>query len=162
MNILNQKPPIYDQAKKVLGDLTGMVFCYGDNIYFPDGISPVLPSDVIVHEAVHSAQQDESPSEWWKRYLIDPEFRLRQELQAFQEQYQYCCTIVKDTNHRAKILHTLALQLSHKNYGPMITYQSARHRIKNAMIKKAAEAAYFLLSLYKPNPVLSVWWDLTA
>ena len=120
MNILNAKPPIYDKAKAVFGNLRGMVFTYGDNIYYPDGKEPKLPADVLVHEAVHIAQQENSPSEWWNKYLSDPEFRLRQELQAYREQYQYCCAIVQDRNERARIAHRLAADLSGPAYGSMI------------------------------------------
>lgn len=131
MNILNQKPPIYDKAKAAFGDLAGMVFCYGDTIYFPDGKEPKLPADVIVHEAVHSAQQEElGPMGWWKKYLNDPEFRFRQELQAYQEQYQYCCAIVKDRNERARIAHRLAADLSGPAYGRIVDGVKALTLIK--------------------------------
>lgn len=62
------------------------VFCYGDTMYTKS--EQEIPEDVVFHEKIHSLQQKGRPDIWWQKYLISPDFRLSQELEAFSRQYQ--------------------------------------------------------------------------
>ncbi len=130
MNISNGHPPhsIRERAQQKLGNVSGMVFCYGDTIYSPD--AGELPPDVIAHEKVHMEQQGEDPLGWWDKFFTDPAFRLAQELEGFRAQYDYCVKHQPDRNARARSLHFLATNLSSAAYGRMISFNEAREKIR--------------------------------
>lgn len=98
-------PPIYKQAKEKFGvDFYKRgVFTYGDTIYFAKGN---LTPDIIVHEMKHMKQQVNvgGPENWWKKYFEDEEFRLSQEIEAYQAQYKEVCIQTKDKEQRYKDL----------------------------------------------------------
>jgi len=124
MKIKYEFPPIYDLVTKSFGSMDKyIVYTYGDTIYSPHGI---VPSDnVIVHETVHSRQQDKDPQSWWERYVEDKTFRLEQELEAYRAQYQFYKTTNKDRNDRARFRMKIAGHLSGSMYGSMITLKKA-------------------------------------
>ena len=64
--------------------LEDIVFTYGDIIYTRQPLSYGL----ITHETTHIMQQAKNKDEWWGRYLIDDDFRLEQEIEAYQRQLQ--------------------------------------------------------------------------
>jgi hypothetical protein len=67
---------------------------------------------------------------WWRKWLEDPEFRLSQELEAYQEQYQF---FVKTESNREKVnqaLWSIAGMLSSKIYGSVISHSEAVLAIK--------------------------------
>jgi hypothetical protein len=106
-----------------------IIFTIGDKIYAKNG----LPLDLVVHETTHVHQQTRrniNPTIWWDRYIADPQFRLIQELEAYQNQYQYVIETHKDRNTRAKALSQFARDLSSPIYGNVITYNEALKRIK--------------------------------
>lgn len=131
MGVIFEKPPIFDRVAKVF-DIRGkmVVFAYGDNIYNPfrAGIS----DDLRIHEEVHMRQQKAigGPEVWWDRYLIDAEFRLSQEIEAYQAQYKYFCEQNKDKNMRFKFLNKIAGDLSSQMYKVDIGFMEACKSIK--------------------------------
>ena len=131
MRIINEKPPIYEDALKAFNfnpDTT--VFTYGDNLYNPAGLT--IHTDLLIHEMVHMEQQkhdDTVAKIWWQRYIQDTAFRLDQELEAYGEQYRYICGQVKDKNKRYRILRILAGFLSGPMYGNIISMRDAELQI---------------------------------
>ena len=124
MSILNSKPPVYDRVAAVLDfDPSTVVFAYAPDIYFPSG--KILSSDVIAHENVHITQQGSGPEAWWNRYISDVDFRLNQEIEAYQAQYRHICSVIKDRNARNRSLHVLAGYLSSAMYGNKVTHSEA-------------------------------------
>lgn len=111
------------------------VWTYGDTIYNPGGIN--MPEDLIAHESTHAVQQENyegGKDAWWKRYLIDADFRAEQEAQAYGVQYASFCSTNKDRNRRALFLNTIAGTLS----GPL--YQVAMNKAQaSKYIKELAE-----------------------
>ena len=87
----------------------------------------------MVHEQVHIEQQrrqNDGEMGWWRKWLEDPEFRLSQELEAYQEQYQF---FVKTESNREKVnqaLWSIAGMLSSKIYGSVISHSEAVLAIK--------------------------------
>lgn len=132
MKIINEMPP---QAlmDRIFG--AGMhpsertLYTYGDTLYVPSG-NPV-PDDLMVHEETHMEQQGLTPEAWWDRYLIDPYFRLQQEVEAYGNQYAYLCAVHRDRNYRMRILIDLARILSGPVYGQMIPHSEAMKMIKS-------------------------------
>lgn len=131
MKIIVAWPPNIEDIKKKF-DLKGKrpIFAWGHFIFNP--YSAGITEDLLEHETVHSIQQDKmGPVEWWKLYLNDPEFRLAQEIPAYQVQYQNLCKKFKDGNARYRIAYRLAGDLSGAMYGNMIPFDQAITLIKN-------------------------------
>jgi len=129
MKISHDKFPFYDECVRAFDISPRTVFTYGDTIYKSPNceISP----DLLAHEQVHSIQQERMGKDlWWKTYLVNPEFRLSQEVPAYQEQYKHFKGNNRETN--AKFLHKIASDLSGKTYGNIINYYKALKIIKNA------------------------------
>lgn len=126
MKIIQSFPPNYDVISATF-DLSGKtpIFCYGDIIYSP--YVKELPEHLIVHEEVHSGQQEAHAGGvegWWKDYLESPSFRLEQELEAYRRQYQF----VKAQSSRQvnrDFLKTIARDLSSAMYGHLVTKDQA-------------------------------------
>lgn len=134
MKISLEKPPCYEEANKFfkLEELNlGTIFTYGDTLYNPNNVQ--LTQDLIVHEMVHAEQQAHSDTGgklWWQMYLADPDFRLKQEAEAYSAQYKFICKNVKDRNARTRVLYQLARQLSGKMYGEIVSHSEAMRLIK--------------------------------
>ncbi len=131
MEIRIEKPPVWEEANKAFKLQKGVVFTYGNIIYNPDNIE--ISGDLMVHERTHARQQEYNETVakvWWDRYLIDPAFRLEQEVAAYAAQYRYICAIVKDRNTRDRNLRALATFLSSPLYGCDITVHRAMECIK--------------------------------
>ncbi len=126
-------------------NVEGTFWTYGDTIYSPGGVN--IPPDVVAHEEQHSRQQEayqgcvhkssEEPcteecqkkwgkDAWWRRYLIDPRFRLEQEAEAYGTQYRFFCENVGDRNKRAIFLHRLAAILAGPLYQVAVSTQQAK------------------------------------
>lgn len=132
MKISRELPPNYDELKeKFEFDLTTAVFTHGETIYCPGGgwVDPSL----IAHEELHMLQQDEmgGPSNWWRKWIDDPKFRMEQELAAYRLQYKNICLNVSDRELVTKCLHSFALDLASPQYGEVITYGEAFRLLRN-------------------------------
>lgn len=86
MQIIKEYPPNYAKIKEILNPPDTVCFTYGSTIYNPSGNE--IKDDLLIHEQVHEKQQT-NPEEWWDRYLIDKDFRLEQELEAYATQYNW-------------------------------------------------------------------------
>ena len=134
-------PPNIDAIREHL-ELTGdEIFAYGKIIFNPN--KKLLTPDLLAHEAVHLEQQSGKTEEWWKLYLVDKEFRTAMELPAFQIQYRVAKQVIKDRNRLFNYLKQLAINLSGKTYGQMMTFSEAVEQIKkeklfnlNGLLKK--------------------------
>lgn len=133
MRISAEKPPIYEEAKKLfnLKEGQGTVFTYGDCVYNPDGID--MPEHLIVHEMEHAKQQEHNDTVaglWWKRVLADPAFRVDQEARAYGAQYAYIRKRVKDRNKCSGYLLEMSQMLSGPMYGNCVSRQEAQRLIR--------------------------------
>jgi hypothetical protein len=133
VEIRNEKPPAWIMdgcmsSFRVSVDHT--VWTYGNVIFNPGGQQ--LPDHIIVHEATHMRQQAEiGKDEWWKRFLIDPAFRVEQEAQAYSVQYGFFCGQVHDRNKRALFLRQLASHLSGPLYQTSLSHAEAVSLIRD-------------------------------
>src|SRR3990167_5904365 len=97
MKQINDYPPNIEQIRAAFPLHKGIVFTYGDTIYNPDG--GFIDQHLEAHEATHALQQALiGVDRWWDRYIRDPVFRFRQELEAYRAQYQDRKTVEKDRN----------------------------------------------------------------
>lgn len=130
--IVNYPPEgIYERAKAKWGvSFDNVIFANGDKIHSKYQLS----YDLIAHEEVHLRQQKEiGLDEWWERYFTNDEFRLEQEIEAYQEQYRSVYLNVKDRNERARSLFYMANAISGSNYGSMIPYNKGLQIIRNGL-----------------------------
>lgn len=129
MKIIQEKPPNWDKISDVFEIKRGMVFTFGETIYNPDGLPISRP--LLEHEEVHSKQQkDYGIEKWWDRYMVDPAFRLAQELPAYQAEYRGLKRFIKDRNKLSKVARLLAETLSSPMYGEMISQSEAYNAIR--------------------------------
>lgn len=130
MKIIKDFPPIIDDIDKAFpGTKTrpGVLFCWGEVIFNPSGIT--IPRQLMVHESVHSARQDLAPAPWWKEYLSDPKFRITEEILAHKAEWSDYMSEHMDRNQRAIYFHGMALRLSGPLYGNAITFREAKRLI---------------------------------
>lgn len=123
-------PPNYNEIVKYF-DVRGrktIVFTYGDTIYCPSGNLDLSP-DLEAHEAVHIVQQKRvgGPKKWWDRYYTDMEFRLSQELEAYQEQYKHAKKVSRP--YARFLLRSVSKDLASGMYGKMLTKEEAKAAI---------------------------------
>ncbi len=129
MKIVYDYPPNYTDILVRFGLLNeSVIFTYGDTIYSPT--AQEIPPHLEVHEKVHMHQQGNDPASWWERYLLEDEFRLSQEVEAYHEQYQFVRQDVKDPNRRTRLLMKIASDLSGPMYGNIVTHRQALNMIK--------------------------------
>lgn len=113
MKVVDEFPPNIDEIKQIFPIGSEQpVFAYGDTIYNPYKLP--IPDDIIVHEEVHCRQQKDQPDWWWKKYLVDSEFRKDQEAEAYAAQYNFVRQI---TN--AKLAKECLFDLSSGLSGPL-------------------------------------------
>lgn len=130
MEIKQEFPPNISEIVKTF-DIHGLnpVFTYGDVLYNPTGGE--ISDDLMTHEETHAKQQrDFGKEDWWTRYLIDPTFRMMQEVEAYREQYKH----IERTCNRAErrwYLEEFAKNLSSRLYGNIIKKKQAQELIKN-------------------------------
>lgn len=133
MKIVKGYPPNHAEIVEMLHPAPNYIFTYGDTVFSPT--TDVIPPDILAHESVHERQQTSkwhfSPTRWWKKYLIDPQFRYEQELEAYQAQYQFVKAHVRDRNMVHKLLHEMGRALSSANYGNVVGFSEAVEKIKN-------------------------------
>ena len=121
--------PYYKQVVGKFGltekDTEHIAFTCGDTIYCYDQLSYGL----VAHEITHVFQQMRIGSAiWWKKYLQSPDFRLGQELEAYQQQYRI---LRKNDLGKAEMeLTRLAGDLSGAMYGGIIDFDEAIKKIK--------------------------------
>lgn len=127
LKIVKSFPPNIDQIKSVFTIPHSVVFTYGDILYNPTG--SFINSALMIHEETHQKQQDSHPDIWWSRYLIDPDFRLDQEVEAYRNQYQYMQKNIKDPFKLEQQLTFLANDLSSPMYGSIIPFYRAKELI---------------------------------
>ena len=133
MIVKNEQPPkhVWDSVTAAFKVPEKVFFTYGDIIYVV-GDAKLTP-DTIRHEETHRDQQahiEGGPDEWWHRFVVDKEFRLDQESEAYAAQYRFLCQNNKDKNKQFAYLRALGTMLSSPIYGSMISKGEAMNLIR--------------------------------
>jgi len=137
MKVVRARPPLFDliDAKfNILGK--PILFSWGRKIFIPTGDLNVSPA-LMVHERTHGARQlayasassfteDQRIELWWRRYIIDIDFRAAEEVLAHRAEYRHLCDHAGGRNQRRRHLSIIATRLSHPLYGPMMNKVAAR------------------------------------
>lgn len=136
MKIVVARPPNFDAIDAVfhVSKRRGVLFCYGDTIFNPDGVA--VSEAIKAHEAVHSLRQAHDPAAWWGRYLVDAEFRFNEELPAHDAEYRWHAEQMGiSRNQRRVYLRMIATRLASSLYGNIVTV----HRAKELILKGSRE-----------------------
>lgn len=130
MKISTERPPNYELLLQVFPEIPELrpIFCFGEVIHNPFNVD--VTEDLIVHESVHAIQQGGDSYSWWERYLIDPGFRLEQEVEAYREQYRFVSKHLRDREKVNAFLNRYAMALSSALYGNLCTHSEARVLIR--------------------------------
>lgn len=127
--IKREKPPNWNKLVKAFGVEWGTIcVAYDKDIYAGDKAN--LSPDVITHESVHLARQEEDPVGWWESYMKSKEFRFKEEVLAYRAQFSYLRDTIKDRNVLARYLWRLAEGLSGEMYGNIVSHREAMKLIK--------------------------------
>lgn len=137
MKIVHDKPPIYERARAVFkfSPHAGILFAWGDTIYATNGAG--VSGDLMAHESIHELQQEVAggPAIWWDRYLVDPEWRLEQEIEAYGAQVRYMRVMQYNKKKFSQILDKITFDLSGPMYGSIIGYAEAQRQIQEASMQ---------------------------
>jgi hypothetical protein len=121
-------PPNYAKVVAVFPEArqAGSIFTYAPKVYFTG--KGELSRELKVHEHVHLVRQFEAggPEAWWERYLVDPTFRLVEELHAHRAEW-----LAYQRRHGPgeRYLRLVASRLAGPFYGNMVSLELARHAI---------------------------------
>lgn len=129
--IIKSFPPNIEQIQSFFTTPPTAIFAYSPFIYSP--LTTNLPTHLLKHEQVHLNQQNTNPEEWWNRYLTDKDFRLSQEVEAYQTQYRYLKRNIKNLQKLDYELDFLVSDLSSPMYGSIISPAVARNLITNGI-----------------------------
>ena len=117
--------PLIDKIKKIFPIKFNTIFAYDDTIYTNND----LDYSLIRHEITHILQQEKlGKDEWWNKYLNNKYFRLKQELEAYGNQYK--CYKEVGLKKAEVMLDFIAKDLSSELYGNIISYQEVINLIK--------------------------------
>jgi hypothetical protein len=118
-------PEIYQKCHEAFGVEwgTGLAITYGDTVYCDRDI----PMDLWAHELTHVKQQLAMGKEaWWDRYFSDPEFRVREEVDAYLHQIDWLKKNIKDRNTLYKAILSIRKTLSGPMYGNAISFEDTK------------------------------------
>lgn len=119
--IIHNKPPIYERLSKQFGVEwdNGVIITYYPHIYYKYELSKFK----IIHEEVHLRQQSSFKGgidAWWDEYCSNPQFRLKQELEAYGAEVKYIRKKIKNIPEREKYMQHIADSLGGSMYGNII------------------------------------------
>lgn len=103
-------------------DMSQCVIALGSTVYLPEGkVKDNVGPDVQVHEVHHVKQQQKGPLRWWLKYWWSYDFRMAQELEAYQVQYHFAEGIFPSFRAKTIYAHELAEALCSPLYvGPEV------------------------------------------
>lgn len=120
-------PPMIDEIDAAF-NVRGkpVIYAWGQTVYNPMKIE--IAPQLAAHEGAHCHQQGDDIEGWWRNYIDDPEFRLRQEVQAHQVEYRYLIQN-GNRNDRRRAKKHVAQRLASPLYGRLITPKEAERII---------------------------------
>ena len=125
-------PPIYPKLVETfrIHERRDVVFSFGPKLYNPYGT--YIPDAIIVHEAIHGARQGKGVNDvngWWSRYMVDPAFRLVEEIHAHRAECRWLLEH-NDRRRRRAAIKQVAAKLAAPLYGSLVTLSEARKLLK--------------------------------
>lgn len=136
MKIITGYPPNFRDIVAVfpMAGSPDTVFAYGDRLYSPT--PGVVGPSVVAHEWAHGERQlayeigilpETKIDMWWQRYLVDPAFRLDEELIGHRAEYRWL--LEHDPRNERRHRDAIAKRLSGPLYGRMISFADALQQV---------------------------------
>ncbi len=136
MRIVKENSPNIEELKLFFPIDGNQYFPFGDKLYNPSGEE--IPPDILHHEGIHSKQQGDNSMWWWHEYIINRDFRLKQEVEAYAKQYLFVKKLYKNKGVK-EALEEFAENLSSPLYRLGITRSHAetliRYKAKMMVLK---------------------------
>lgn len=131
LEVIEDWPPNIDAIDEVLHvrHRPGIIYCYGRRIFNPWKIT--VDQYLMAHEEVHADRQTD-PEGWWRRYLVDVEFRFQEELPAHIAQAKAFAAANGERWRRRAYVSQVAKTLSGPIYGHLISFEKARQILREA------------------------------
>ena len=133
MKIVKSLPPNFDAIVAVIPRAanSNVMFTYGDTIYAPGGGD--ISDWLVAHEEIHCFRQGHDPEGWWKRYLVDIQFRFNEELIAHRVEWRTWMNMgARNRHERLRMMRIIAGRLSGPLYGGLVNFENARSLILSA------------------------------
>ncbi len=130
MKIVKGRPPNFDEIVAAIPHAANpnVLFAYGNTIYTPSG-SEISPW-IVAHEEIHSMRQGADPDGWWRRYLVDKQFRFTEELVAHRCEWRTWMNMgVRNRHDKRFMMRIIAGRLSGPLYGSIVNFDAARTMI---------------------------------
>jgi hypothetical protein len=127
--IVKDYPPLIDEIDAAF-NVRGKAIFYawaGAGIYNPLGV--LIPPQIHAHEWVHIRRQGDDPVTWWRRYIAEPEFRLREEIPAHRAEWRAYKDRHANERKRKHMLDSIVRRLASPLYGSLIDESEARRLI---------------------------------
>lgn len=114
--------PYLERYKTIFSISDDVAFPYNGFIYSNKELEPILEE----HERVHFKQQEEiGADEWEEKYLTNPQFRIKMEVEAYNHQLTLC-----PKEYREGMRTNIAKVLSSPIYGNVVTYREVLGMLK--------------------------------
>lgn len=132
--IVHDFPPLYDEIVAAFPRIKmrqDVIFSWGNRIYVPFTHQPISPA-LIAHEAVHGLRQgtaDARITDWWRRYIDSPSFRLAEELAAHRAELGWWLEHGNRSERRAA-RQLVSSRLAGPLYGVLVTPSEALRLIE--------------------------------
>jgi hypothetical protein len=128
MRVLNERPPMFDEidkAFKVRGK--PVLFCWGNRIYFPTGGQ--IHASIMAHEEAHADRMgiaEAGIEQWWRRYIDDAEFRLREEVIGHRAELKWYLDRGGGRQEKRRYTAIIAAKLAAPIYGGLVSVSRAK------------------------------------
>lgn len=123
---------MYDEIAAAF-DVRGkpVLFAWGSYLYAPLSASVSVP--LLKHEEAHGLRQRQFPSieDWWRRYILDAEFRLEEEKIGHRAEYEALLSRTSGRAERRKMVSFVAGKLASPLYRYSFTKDEARRFLEN-------------------------------
>lgn len=143
--IVVEYPPNFGDIAKAfpLANRPGVIFAYGGIIYNPSAIK--IPIWILAHENIHLDQQGNTPALWWKNYIEDPSFRLREEIPAHKKEWQTFLETFPNRHDR----RSYQSQIYHRLAGPLYGKMIDKHRAKELFPFRSTRIQPWLVPVWR-------------
>ena len=126
--VLIERPPNYNELVKLFPIAgKGVIFSWRPFIYNPMNVR--ISPQLFAHEAVHQFRQYGDVEGWWRRYVDDTEFRLREEALGHRAELRKVVEMGMNRHQRRSEAKKIAKRLASPVYGSLVSQRYAMELI---------------------------------
>ncbi|KKL98015.1 hypothetical protein LCGC14_1828690, partial [marine sediment metagenome] len=118
--VLIERPPNFDELVRIFPIVgKGVIFAWGNVIYNPQNVN--ISPQLFAHEAVHQRRQRGGIEDWWRQYVDDMEFRLKEEILGHRAELANVVEMGMNRQQRRRVGRQIAKKLAGSLYGRLIS-----------------------------------------